>query len=178
MYQEPLANQTADHFRTHIESYLEEVNNLFPAEDRSTVRAPKTVETASLAGGVFAVEPEKLPAFAVDVNNKSIAAVSEDVYTYQYATQIAGVVTAQNQREVDRLVKRYEAATELFFKRHWMLHLYEPTGFDFSVLRLVFDNADFSGAEEITIGQQTQWIAGFTVAGFIVTSEGGPVQHE
>lgn len=177
MYQEPLAEQIADHFRSHIEAYLEATNNAFAASERSTVRAPKTIETASLAGGVFSVEPEKLPAFAIDVNNKTTAPVTEDVYAYQYEMQIAGVVTAQSQKEANRLVKRYEAGTEQFFKQHWMLHLFEPANFDFSVLRLVFQSANFSGAEAVTIGQDTVWIAGFTVAGLIITSEGGPVQH-
>lgn len=178
MFQEQLAEEIANHFRTHIEAYLDIANNALPAEDRETVRAPKTVETASLAGGVFSVEPEKLPAFAVDVNNKVIAQVPSDLWLYQYSMQIAAVVSGQSQRGVDRLVKRYESATEYFFRQHELLHEFEPTSTDFSVVRLVFDSVDFSGAEEVTIEQKSVWIDGFTVSGFLVVSENGPGQHE
>jgi hypothetical protein len=178
MFQEPIAAYIADHFRTHIEAYLETINNQFPAPERETVRAPKTIETASLAGGVFSVEPEKLPAFAIDVNNKTVAGVSENLDLFQYSMQIAGMVNASSQQAVDHMVKRYEAGTEYFFKQHDLLHVFEPTGFDFSVIKLAFASADFSGAEELTVGQSKMWIDGFVVTGFIVVSESGPGQHE
>lgn len=175
MFQEQLAEQLADHFRSHIKAYLEEANDAWPAGERETVRTGATVETASLAGGVMGIEIEKLPAFAVDVNNKVVAQVSEDLFLYEYNGQIAGLVIAGSQRSVNRLAKRYERATEKFIKEHEMVHSLETA--DYTVVRLVFQATDFSGAEEVTIEQKAVWIDGFRVDFSLVVSENGPRQH-
>lgn len=178
MFQEPLADYLKEHFQTHIEAYLEDINNAFPAVEREAVRAPKTIETASIAGGVFSMDHGKLPAFAIDVNNKKAGGAFENLELYQYDMQIAAVVISQSQESVDAIAKRYQAATELFFKRHGYLHQFEPSTHDFSVVSLVFVSTQFSGAMEITVGKSQHWIDGFVVSGIITTSEDGPGQHE
>jgi len=176
MFQEDLAAYTADHLREHIEAYVEAINNRFPATDREVVRTPVLIETSSLAGGVMAVELEKLPAYAVDCLDKQFIDVSENLYTYQYTGHIAGVVIANSQKSADHLVKRHESAVEKFIREHELLH--KLTNADFTILRFYFLASAFSGAELEGETKRTQnWIAGFRCDVNWIVSESGPSQH-
>lgn len=178
MFQEELAEMTADHLRGHIEAYLTEIQARYA--DRSKLQLPKTIETANLVGGVYNTTVNAMPAYAVDVIDKAFSEMRDNLWLYQYSGHIAGVVSGNDERAVNRLVKRHEAAVELFVRTHLNFHYPQtvPNSADFSLIELQFIGAAFSGAEQIDMEQDRKiWIAGFRNDLAWIASEEGPGNH-
>jgi hypothetical protein len=175
MFQEAIANLTAEHLRLHIEAYLELINAQFP-DDLVKLVVPKSIETASAVGGQINEFDRILPAYGVDVWGKVESVTIDNLNTYDYAGQISGLVSANSRATVDRLVKRHAAAVEYFLRQHERLH--EVSTDDFLVLGLFFVQSEFSGAEYLgELKNREIWIAGFSMDTIWTTSEASGMQH-
>lgn len=178
MFQEEIADLTSTHLRTHIEAYLSAVQALHA--DTIKLQMPKTIETANLVGGVYNTSNDKMPAYAVDVLNKTFAATTpENLWLYDYEGHIAGIISGLDEVSVNKLIKRHEEAVEKFVKDHLSFHNLSSTlGSDFTVVGFDFVDAAFSGAEELeTVEDRTVWIAGFRIDLTWTVSEAGPGDH-
>jgi len=176
MYFEQIGKITADHLRTHIKDYLEEVNGAFTAGDRILLTNPQSIEVASEVSGLLDEFLAALPAYTVDVLTKDLFQADEDLNTYQYVGHIAGLVSSQSQQSVDKLVKRHAAACELFLKRHTWAG--QSTGYPFTILNTLFGNATLSGAEKIDeVGDRDIWLASFVLNLIWIVSEDSWAQH-
>lgn len=179
MYQEEVANLTAEHLRTHIGAYLDYLQNtIYP--DAINLQGPKSVETDNLVGGVYNATPNEMPAYAVDIVSKAFDGVDADaLWIYSYDGHIAGVVSGASEVTVNQLVKRHEQAVERFVREHEFMHVIQSQlGNDFSIREFGFSGAAFSGAELVTERNERQvWIAGFRVDTVWKVSESGPGQH-
>lgn len=170
MYQETLAKLTADHLREHIATYLTEISAEY--NDNVTLVIPKSIEFASNVGGIAAEFDQILPAYVVDVLEKTRAADPDNLTLYDYAGHIAGMVSAGSMDTVDKLVKRHAEAVERFIKQHLVLHL--PVDPRFSMTQFVFLNSAGSGAEEVEDGR---WLGAFRIECLWTLSEDAEFQH-
>lgn len=179
MFQEEIANLTADHLRAHIGAYLTTVEDIYA--DGIKLQIPKSIETANLVGGVYNAEPKAMPAYAVDIISKAFNGVDPDsLWTYSYDGHIAGVVSGGSEASVNAMIKRHEQAVEKFVREHEFMHKQVNVliGNDFSIHELGFTGAAFSGAELVEEKNNRQvWIAGFRIDLIWVISESGPNQH-
>lgn len=177
MFQEEIADLTADHLRTHIKAYLQAVQALHGGTIK--LQVPKTIETANLVGGVYNTSTGKMPAYAIDVLNKTFAGNPENLWLYNYEGHIAGVVAGLDEKSVNLIIKRHEEAAEKFVREHLNLHgLVSLIGSDFTIIEFAFIGAAFSGAEELdTTNDVTTWIAGFRIDLNWIVSEPGPSNH-
>lgn len=179
MFQEEVADLTADHLRTHIGAYLTTVQSIYA--DSIKLQVPKAIETANLVGGVYNTEPNKMPAYAIDIISKAFNSTDADsLWLYTYDGHIAGVVSGGSEASVNSMVKRHEQATETFVREHQFMHSLKNVlvGNDFLIKELVFTGAAFSGAELVEERNDRQvWIAGFRIDLFWIISEPGPQQH-
>lgn len=175
MFHEQIAKQTADHLRTHIEGYLDEVNAWFP-DDQIQLTVPKSIDVSSVVGGLFASFNEILPQYGIDISNKVFVPEGENLWTYQYTGQINGMLHGNSEQFVSKAIARHAAAVELFIKRHSVMHELETD--QFTIVEMVWVDMIFSGAEDLgeVEGQQT-WLAGFSIDLGWITSEQGPGQH-
>jgi len=183
MFQEEIANLTADHLRSHLEAYLTAVQTLHA--DQIKLQIPKSIETANLVGGVYNTTTTKMPAYAVDVLDKAFTPNSEDLWLYTYDGHIAAVFSGLDEEAVNIICKRNEEATERWVRDHLNCHFGEvgspfasTTQSDFKIIEMSFLGAAFSGAEELeTINDRTIWIAGFRIDLNWILSEAGPGNH-
>lgn len=178
MYQEEIANLTADHLRTHLTAYLAEVQARY--NDAVKMQFPKSIQTDNLVGGVYNAAVGNMPAYAIDVITKAFAGENiNSLWLYNYEGHIAGIVSAQGEVAANKLAKRHEQVVETFVKQHEFMHQTQSAlGNDFRLQGLGFAGAGFSGAEMIDEENDRQtWIAGFRVDLLWVVSENGPGQH-
>lgn len=175
MYDEFISKYTADHLRTHINAYLSTVNNSLPTQIK--LATPKSIESASVVGGLFTTFDEILPQYGIDIMGKTFIPEGRDLYTFEYLGQINGLVHAGSQQEVDKQVKRHSAAVELFVRNHQFLHQYVETNY-FQLLEFTFLTVEWSGGEELPeVDGRSQWMAGFSMNVAWLLSEEGPGQH-
>jgi len=175
MYQEEVANLTADHLREHIGVLLDETQAIY--NDKVVLQNPKAIETANLVGGVYNADPTAMPAYAVDIIDKTFAGdASAGLWLYIYGGHIAGVLSGASESSVNAAIKRHEQAVERFVKSHNHLHsLASALGNDFRIVELGFVGSAFSGAEQINAKDDRElWIAGFRIDLNWVLSEDGP----
>ena len=173
MYHEEVAKWAADHLRTHIRPYLDEVNARF--DDGTTLTTPKGIEVASEVGGTFTMFDEILPQYGIDILSK-VFSDGVDLYPYLYSGQINGMVNGQSRQAVDKMITRHSSAVELFIRRHEVAHEFSTD--DFRILEIGFDGVQFSGAEDLgEVDGRELWIAGFSIDFSLLTSEDGPGQH-
>jgi hypothetical protein len=174
MFQKDIAKITADHLRTHIKVYLDQVNAAY--DKLVTLEVPQTIDVASMAGGVMAVRLDKLPAYGVDCIGKAVAVTTDDLIEYQYDGHIAGTIVASDRDTADDLVKRHERAVETFIRDHQFLH--QPQNLGFTLREMGFLSANFSGALLENVDDTKEiWLAGFVINLGWITSEDGPRQH-
>lgn len=171
MYQEEIAAQTADHLRTHISGYLDRIASRH--SDQITLLIPKSIEPASVVGGMVSELPNRLPAYGIDCLNKVSAGMEEDLFLFQYQGQINGMIAAGSQDLVDKLAKRHAAAIELFVREHVGLHKFTTDNFSF--VEMDYIETEFSGAELVDESEDRQlWLGAFSINVFWFTSEDGP----
>jgi len=178
MYQEEIADITADHLRSHIITYLTQVSAVYG--DSVHLEPPKSIETANLVGGVYNAKLNEMPAYAVDIISKAFAGeTNEGLWLYTYDGHIAGVLSGMSEESVNDAIKRHEQAVETFVKAHQYMHqTVSALGNDFSIRELGFAGAAFSGAELVDEQDGREyWIAGFRIDLIWVVSEGGPSDH-
>jgi hypothetical protein len=178
MYQEEIADLTAEHLRSHMQEYLDAVKAIYA--DKIEMTFPKAIETANLVGGVYNATQKAMPAYAVDIIDKVFTEHSDNLWLYQYNGHIAGVISASNEDSANKIVKRHEQATEMFVKRHDHFHqtAAKKVGNDFLIVGLGFTGAAFSGAEKIDEAENREtWIAGFRIDLVWIVSEDGPGDH-
>jgi hypothetical protein len=178
MYHEEIGIITTEHLRSHIGDYLTELEARYG--DGVKLQLPKAIEHANLVGGVYNAELTGMPAYAVDVTEKSFSQVSNNgLWEYNYNGHIAGIITANSESSANAIVKRHEQAVEIFVKRHQFMHQQEAqvVGNDFSIVELGFVDAAFSGAEEVQAATKMVWVAGFRITLLWILSEDGPFQH-
>lgn len=181
MFYEALAAKTAEHFRLHIEDYLEEIAAGFTGSDMLTLAVP-TVNSATLVGGVMQADVEEMPLIGIDCVDKQDIPSNESLQLYQYQGAIAGIISASSADDVDRMAKRYAAAVEKFVRNHQFLVDHatgEPIGTaDFMLREFTYFATTFSGAIEAELeNEQPLWIDGFTCHVSWVTSEDQYHQH-
>jgi len=179
MYHEALAALTAVHLRTHIEAYLTDENAKH--SDKTKLVVPKSIDAASVVGGMFIEFDNILPQYGIDVFEKVfIPDNSGDLFTYLYTGQINGLVHASTREAVDKLCKRHGASVERFIREHLTLHEFQGPRLndEFLVTEFSFTSIQWSGAEDLgeVEGAHT-WMAGFSADCAWVTSENGPGQH-
>lgn len=175
MFQEDIAQLTADHLRIHIRDNLEYIESRFPNDPIKLV-FPKSIECASVVGGLFKDFDRILPAYAIDVWGKAEAITIDNLNTYEYMGQVSGLIAANNRTACDKLVKRHAAAVELFIRTHEFLH--EMNNDYFRIIGFLSVDAEFSGAEQIAETKSGQvWIAGFSFDCVWTTSEAAVTQH-
>lgn len=180
MYQEEAADLTAGHLREHLQAYLIQVSRIYA--DQTVLAFPRTIETNNLVGGVYNTSTDKMPAYAIDLISKQFDGQSnEGLWLYNYEGHIAGVVSGNDEAQVNKMVKRHEQATEMFVKDHVHLHQMSHVlpGNDFTIMGLGFVGAAFSGAEQVdeTNEDNQIWIAGFRIDLLWILSETGPGDH-
>ena len=178
MYQEEIADLTAEHLRSHMQAYLDEVKAIY--QDAVELTFPKAIETANLVGGVYNATQKAMPAYAVDIIDKVFTEHADDLWLYQYNGHIAGVISASSEDTANKIVKRHEQATEMFVKRHDHFHQMaaQLPGNNFMIVGLGFVGSAFSGAEKIDESQNREtWIAGFRIDLAWIVSEDGPGDH-
>jgi len=178
MFQEEVAQLTADHLRLHLPDEFAVLQARYP--DAIKLQFPKAIETANLVGGVYNAATGNMPAYAVDVISKAFDSVTPDgLWLFAYDGHIAGIVEANDEKSCNAIIKRHEQACEEFVRKHQFMHQVESVlGNDFSIVGLNFGGAAFSGAEMIEEKQSRQkWIAGFRIDLVWTTSEAGPDQH-
>lgn len=180
MYQEQIAAETANHLRSHLPTYLSELQSQFTGSDKLKLSVPD-ITTVSLVGGVIQTEIESMPVVAVDCLNKSVIPSNESLYYSQYDGGIAGMVSASSETTCDKIAKRYASALEKFVKDHLLFHEnFQTNTKDFSIRELVWQSTRFSGAIELpteTENDNPVWVEGFVLDILWVTSEDGPRQH-
>lgn len=179
MFFEEIGDITAEHLRSHIPGYLAILQERYP--DSIKLKAPKSIETANLVGGVYNATPNDMPAYVVDLLNKEFAGDSDaSLWLYNYTGHIAGVVSGMNEETTNRLCKRHEQAVETFVREHGFMHNLgaQIAGNEFTLISLGFIDAALSGAELLDDANGRQvWIAGFRVDINWLVSENGPGQH-
>lgn len=181
MFQEAIASTTAAHLRIHIGDLLEEIGSRFTGRDSLTLSVP-TIDSVTLVGGIMTAPVEALPLLGVDCVEKEEIPSSESLCYYQYSGAVAGLVSASSSDEVDRLIKRYAAVTELFIRRHQYL-VNHSTGQqyqtqDFMIREFLYGGTGFSGAMEVRLeDEQPLWVDGFTIPVAWYTSEDQYHQH-
>lgn len=180
MFQEALAKLTADHLRTHIQTYLEDIQGLYTGTDIITLSVPE-VSDKTLVGGVMSADIDRLPLIGVDCVEKQEIPSGESLYYYQYDGAIVGLVRGVDESLVDRTVKRYNRAIETFVKEHQYLHDIDtdnPLNPEFSIREFLYTNTSFSGSIEVTLDDDNKlWVAGFTCNVAWFTSEDYYKQH-
>lgn len=178
MYHEEIGIYTTEHLRSHIGAYLAELEARYA--DGVRLMIPKRIEHANLVGGVYNAPLDQMPAYAVDVTDKQFSQITDSgLWEYMYNGHIAGIIMANDESAANTIVKRHEQACEMFVKQHQFMHRKQADveGNDFSLMELGFVDAAFSGAEEVSEGTKTVWVAGFRVTLVWITSEEGPTQH-
>jgi len=176
MYHEQIAKLTADHLRTHIAAYLAEIEAEYLGTDKVTLVVPKSIDPASVVGGMMTEFDQILPQYGVDVLNKNLGAEIEGLFTYDYAGQINGIVSSTSRDSVDKLCSRHARAVEKFIKEHlFNLHSTDP---NFTMIGIGFMGLDCSGAENLgTVNDREIWIAAFSINLIWATSEDTAMQH-
>lgn len=179
MYHEDLARLTADHLRAHIGAYLTAENARHTEKVKLIV--PKSIEPASVVGGMFTEFNNILPQYGIDVLDKVFMPDnSGDLFTYLYSGQINGLVHGSTQDSVDKLIKRHSAGVEFFIRNHLTLHesSQTPLSANFALLEFSYLQTQFSGAEDLgeVEGSHT-WMAAFSIDCAWLTSEDGPGLH-
>lgn len=179
MYFEQLARYTSDHLRTHIEAYLNLVNNA--SSEKIKLVVPKSIEPTSVVGGMFTEFNNILPQYGIDILDKVfIPDTSGDLFTYLYTGQINGLVHASTDDSVDKIAKRHAAAVEGFILDHLNLHenYQAPIHGTFTMMEFNFAETQFSGAEDLgeVEGSHT-WMEGFSIDCSWLISEDGPRNH-
>lgn len=174
MYQEQLAEITGTHLRSHIKAYLLDVGGDF--SDGVPLLVPKRIEPASVVGGMISEFDSILPMYGIDVLGKTASQDDTALWSYEYAGQINGLVSSGSREAVDKLIKRHEAAVEMFIRDHRLMH--QENNDRFSIIEFAFAGSDFSGAEDLGEHEGSQvWLAGFSINVSWFTSESGPDQH-
>jgi hypothetical protein len=180
MYQEDVSKITADHLRSHIKAYLDEVSARYSGNKKLPLVVPKTIESASAVGGTMTEFNQILPAYGIDILNVSVSEDNSNLWSHQYDGQINGLVSGSSQSTVDGLIKRHAAAVEHFVRQHLLLHDGHPSALsnDFRILNFLAGNLEFSGAEDLgeTDGQ-TLWLGAFSLNVIWLVSENGPDDH-
>lgn len=176
MYFEPIAELTADHLRTHIEAYLDEIATRYNGKDRVPLVVPKSIEATSVVGGMWTEFDNILPQYGVDILGRTFSGVSDNLFEYEYPGQINGMVHALDELTVDRLCKRHCEAVERFIKEHQLMH--QHTNNQFTVIEIGHSETTLSGAENIQgDNNKSIWVAGFSINIVYLISEDGPSQH-
>lgn len=178
MFQEEIADLTANHLATHIRAYLDAVQALYP--DNVVLQSPKSIETANLAGGVYNATPDEMPAIAVDIIDVEFStATAEGLWLYKYSGHIAEVVSGNSETNVNREIKRHQQAVEKWVNDHQYLHQLTSTlGNDFKLIALGFLGSAFSGAEKVNErDDRPMWIAGYRIDLEWFVSQPGPNDH-
>ena len=176
MFQEDLAYLTSNHLREHIKVYLAAVDARYSGNKKVPLVVPKTIEVASVVGGMMKDFDKILPAYGIDVVNIVAAEDASSLWSYEYLGQINGLVSASSQSLVDAMIKRHANAVERFVREHLFLH--QPTNDYFKIVNFVAGNLEFSGAEELgeVEGKET-WLGAFSLNVSWFTSEDGPSDH-
>lgn len=174
MYGEDLGRYTADHLRTHIKDYLNQVQLRYGGDQVVTLVVPKSIEFTSVVGGTISEFDKILPQYGIDVLGKSPSQDDTSLWSYEYAGQINGVVHAGSREAAHYLMSRHATAVEHFIKEHSILHDFNNP--NFKIIEFVFAGTDFSGAEDIS-EDQSLWLAGFSINCSWFVSEDGPGQH-
>jgi hypothetical protein len=176
MFHEQIAKLTADHLRTHIKVYLDSISAEYSGTDKVTLTVPKSIDPASVVGGLMTEFDQTLPQYGIDVLNKALGEDIEGLFTYNYFGQINGLVSSTSRDSVDKLCSRHARACETFIREHQLMH--EQSNANFSVLAFAFVGIDFSGAENLgSIDDREVWVAGFSINVVWATSEDGAFQH-
>jgi len=176
MFHEKIAKLTADHLRTHIEAYLDIISAEYTGIEQSTLIVPKSIDPASVVGGMMTEFDQILPQYGVDVLSKILGEEIENLFTYDYLGQINGLVNSTSRESVDKICYRHARAVEYFIKQHQFLHNENNT--NYRILGFGFAGLDFSGAENLgTVNDREVWVAAFSVNVIWATSEDGFVQH-
>lgn len=175
MWSEELGEITANHLRTHIAAYLADIESDY--SDGVKLVQPRAIETANLVGGVYSVDIEKLPAYAVDVMSKSFVASRDDGWLYQYDGHIAMITSAQSEGAANRISKRHLRAVEKFVREHQFLHQ-QVINDECAIHEFGFAGSALSGAAKVDEENNRQlWVAGARVDVIWVTRESGFFDH-
>lgn len=178
MFQEALAERTADHLRTHIEAYVVALEAEFTGANKLRLRVPE-VTAISLVGGVMQAPADKLPLVGVDCLDKRFMQSTESLNLWEYDGAIVGMASGSDEEGVDKAVKRYQRACELFVRTHQLLHQ-DPDINDnvgYSIREFFFSAANFSGVMQVNLEDEEVWVGGFTNVVTWITSEDGETQH-
>lgn len=177
MFQEQISELTAQHLRTHINSYLSELQAETTGSSKLRLKVPEVI-SASLVGGMIQTEVSRLPLIGIDCLDKDLIPSNESLNLYQYSGAIVGMVTASDGDSADRLVKRYARVCEKFIKEHLNFHEnFETNTKPFSFREFLFSSTRFSGSMEVGEEDERSWIAGFAIEVLWITSEDGEWQH-
>lgn len=174
MYGEDLARETSRHLREHIKGYLDAISEEYEGDKSVTLIVPKSIDFASVVGGLFTEFDKILPQYGIDILDKLLSPDDTSLWSYEYTGQINGLVHAGSREAVDYIISRHERAVEKFIREHKVLHNFETD--NFRLIEFVFAGLSFSGAEDIK-GDQSLWMAGFSINCSWFTSESGPDQH-
>ena len=182
MFQEQLAERTAEHLRLHIRDYLDEIDDLFTGSNKIGLKLPN-IDSSTLVGGVMQAPPDKLPLLSVDSVEKIEIPSNESLCYYEYSGAIAGLMSASDATTVDKMTKRYAGAVEKFISQHQYLVDHDTNqplqDIGFMIREFRYGGTGLSGAMEVRFedAPNTLWVDGFTIPVTWVTSEDQYRQH-
>ena len=177
MFFEQIGEYTRAHLMTHLQAELAAEEDRH--DDNIKLIMPKTMDVASMVGGVMQVARETLPQVAINILNKQSSPTAEDVYAYAYPGQMIVMVGGRDSDTVDKLGFRYASVFERLIKKH--PHLHQESQDEFTLIGWVWNGTTFSGAmqlerEDSPVGELWTQAVGLTVSW--ITSEFGPSDQD
>lgn len=180
MFYEQISGLTRDHIRLHLPAYLQAVETFYDRPLKLDV--PQRFDISSVVGGTVGVSRNTLPAFAITAFERVFSNSDEDVWTYAYPGQIAGMIAGNDADVVESMARRYAGALEMFINDHRERPV--AAGFDQSTLPFRFkgfgySRTEFFGAANMDEGEGrvNTWIDGFRIDLVWELIEAGPGQH-
>lgn len=176
MYYDELAIITRDHLQTHIGAYLETIETAY--SDNIKLVIPKAIEVHNLVGGVYSVNVDQLPAYAIDVMRREFVSSADNDYLYQYIGHIGIIVKSGSEASANKTCKRHLKAVEKFVKEHQYLHETDVVTDECYIHEFGFAGSALSGAAKVDDEHNREsWVAGARVDVVWVTRETGWFQH-
>lgn len=183
MFEEQLAKLTRTHYQEHLAAYMAA---LAPAYDtKVNLVLPRRFDISSVVGGTVGISQTTLPAFAITALEKQLAATDDDVWSYLYSGQLAGMVMAPNAEIVESIARRYAGTFEMFLNDHRRAPVkaaVDENALPFRLKSMGFIRTEFFGAATLDAVEPEKtpeiWIDGFRTDFFWETIEAGPGQHE
>ena len=177
MFYEQIGEYTRAHLMEHLPAELAAEEDRH--DDTIKLVMPKTVDVASMVGGVMQVARDTLPQVAINILNKQASPTNDNLYAYAYPGQLITMVGGRDSDSVDKLAYRYGSVIERLVKLH--PHLHQNQEDEFTLIGWLWNNSTFSGAMQLErpdspVGEL--WVHAVGISVNWITSEFGPSDQD